>query len=45
MEKDLSEKEVNKIVSMSSKANKYMENVDIVRTIYVKNRIINYIIK
>ena len=45
VEKDLSEKEVNKIVSMSSKANKYIENVDIVRTIYVKNRIINYIIK
>ena len=45
VEKDLSEKEVNKIVSISSKAYKYLENVDILRTIYVKNRIINYIIK
>ena len=36
VEKDLSEKEVNKIVSISSKAYKYLENVDILRTIYVK---------
>ncbi len=45
VEKDLSEKEVNKIVSISSKARKYIESREIIRTIYVKNRIINYIIK
>ena len=42
--KDLEEIELNKIVSKSSKAKKYIDNKKIIKTIYVKNKIINYLI-
>ena len=45
IKKDLDEKDVNKIVLNVSKANKKIKNSRILKTIYVKNRIINYIIK
>ena len=41
--KDLSEKEINKIILSTSKAKKYIENSKILKTIFVKNKIINYI--
>ena len=45
IKKDLEENDVNKIVLNVSKANKIIKNSRILKTIYVKNRIINYIIK
>ena len=45
IKKDLLEKEVSQIISKSSKANKYLENKKVVKTIFVKNKIINYIIQ
>ncbi len=45
IKKDLDEKDVNKIVLNVSKASKNIKNSKILKTIYVKNRIINYIIK
>ena len=44
IKKDLSEKNVDKIVKDKSKAKKFIENKKIVKTIFVKNRIVNYII-
>ena len=43
--KNLDEKEINEIVLNSSKAKKFIEDNKILKTIYVKNKIINYIIK
>ena len=45
MKKDQSESEITKLVLKSSKAKKYVEGNKILKTIFVKNRIINYIIK
>ena len=45
IKKDLNEKEINKLTLNSSKANKYLENKKIIKTIFIKNKIINYIIK
>ncbi len=45
IKKDLSEKELLKIVTKSIKIKKYTENKKILRTIFVKNKIVNYIIK
>ena len=45
VKKNLDESDVNKIVLSNSKANKSIKNSKILKTIYVKNRIINYIIK
>ncbi len=45
VEKNLEENAVNKIVLTKSKAIKILNNSKIERTIYVKNKIINYIIK
>jgi leucyl-tRNA synthetase len=45
VKKNLDESDVNKIVLSNSKANKSINNSKILKTIYVKNRIINYIIK
>ena len=42
--KGASEEEVNKIILKSSKAKKYLENKKIKKTIFVKNKILNYII-
>ena len=42
--KDVDERDVNTIVNNKSKAKKYIENKKILKTIFVKNKIINYII-
>ena len=44
IKKGLSEKEITKIISKSSKAKKYIVNKKILKTIFVKNKIINYIV-
>ena len=43
--KDTSEKEINIIVLEKTKAKKYISNKNILKTIFVKNKIINYILK
>ena len=40
-----SEKEINQIIHNSSKAKKFLEKSKIIKTIFIKNRVINYIIK
>ena len=45
IKKDLNEKEINTIILKGSKASKYLENGEILKTIFVKNKIINYIVK
>jgi len=45
IKQNLSEKEVNQIIVKTSKANKYIVNTKIIKTIFIKNKIINYIIK
>ena len=45
IKKDLNENEINNLVKNSSKANKYLIDKNIFKTIYVKNKIINYLIK
>ena len=42
--KDTIEEKVNEIVLVKSKAKKYLENKKIIKTIFVSNKIINYII-
>ena len=44
IKQNLNEKEVNKLIIKSSNANKHLMNKKIIRTIFVKNKIINYII-
>ncbi len=44
IKKDLVENEINSIIQNSSKAKKFLENKKVVKTIFVKNKIINYII-
>ncbi len=44
VKKDLIEKEISQIVMKNSKAKKYIDNKRILKTIFVKNKIINYII-
>ena len=44
IKKDVDERDVNTIVNSKSKAKKYIENKKILKTIFVKNKIINYII-
>ena len=44
VKKDLSEDEIKKIILKNSKAKKYIEKKNIKKTIFVKNKIINYII-
>ena len=41
----LTEKQVNESVMQKSKAKKYLENKKIVKTIFVSNKIINYILE
>ncbi len=43
--RDLTEMEVKDLVKKSPKAKKYLENKKVTKTIFVKNKIINYIIK
>ena len=44
IKKDLDEKRINEIVYTQSKAKKYIDKNKIIKTIFVKNRIINYIV-
>ena len=44
IKKDLKEKDIFKIVINDSKAKKYLENQKITKTIFVQNKIINYIV-
>ena len=44
IDKNLSEKELNKLIKDSSKANKHIVDKKIIKTIFIKNKIINYII-
>ena len=43
--KDTLEKEITNRILKNSKAKKYLENKKIMKTIYIKNKIINYIVK
>ena len=45
IKKDLKEKEIKKIVMKNTKTNKFISDKKILKVIYVKNRIINFIIK
>ena len=45
VKKNILEEELVRVVKKSSKANKYTEKGKIIKIIYVKNKIINYIIK
>jgi len=42
--KDLSETDINKLIKKSSKANKYINDKKIIKTIFIKNKVINYIL-
>ena len=42
---DLTEEDVNKEVLKKSKAKKFLDNEKIIKTIFIKNKIINYILK
>ncbi len=44
IKKDMDEKSINKIIYQSSKAKKHLDQKKIVKTIFVKNKIINYIV-
>ena len=44
IKKNLIEKEITQIIKRDSKAKKYLENKKIIKTIFVKNKIINYIV-
>ena len=44
IKKDLSQKELDQLIKKSSKANKHLINKKIIKTIFIKNKIINYII-
>ena len=43
--KDLDQDLMTKTIAKSSKINKYLKNKKIIKTIFVKNRIINFIIR
>ena len=45
IKKDMMEKEITEIFIKVSKAKKYLSNKKILKTIFVKNKIINYIVK
>ena len=45
VKKDLSEKEINEIVLKNSKAIKFIKDKDIIKSIFVKNKILNYIVR
>ncbi len=45
IKQNLSEKDINQLILKSSKANKYLKNAKIIKTIFIKNKIINYIVK
>ena len=41
---NLNEEDINKLIKNSSKAYKYIDNKKIIRTIFIKNKIINFIV-
>ncbi len=45
VKKDSSEAQITKIIKSKSKANKFIEDKKIIKTIFVENKIINYIVK
>ena len=45
IDKDLDEKEIIQKIKETKVIDKYLKNKDLIKTIYVKNRLINYIIK
>ena len=45
IKKDLDKESINQIINKDSKAKKYLENNKVIKTIFVKNKIVNYIIK
>ena len=45
VKKDLSEEKIIEIIGKESKVKKTLQDKKIIRTIFVKNKIINYIIK
>ena len=44
IKKDMDEKSISKIINQSSKAKKHLDRKKIIKTIFVKNKIINYIV-
>ena len=45
IDKDLDEKKIIQKIKETKVIDKYLKNKDLIKTIYVKNKIINYIIK
>ena len=45
IDKDTVEKDAHNLILKNSKAKKYLENNEIIKIIFIKNRIINYIVK
>ena len=45
IDKDLEEKSIKNLVTKKSKASKFIEHKKVLKTIFIKNKIINYIIK
>ena len=45
LKKDLDEKSIDKLIKSESRAKKFMSNKKIIKTIFIKNKIINYIIE
>ena len=45
IDNNLSKKQVNEIIIKKSKAKKFIENKNILKTIFVENKIMNYIVK
>ena len=45
IKKDMTQTDINKLILKSSKANKHLMNEKVIKTIFIKNKIINYIIK
>tara|TARA_B100000963_G_scaffold123925_1_gene108112 strand:+ start:944 stop:3469 length:2526 start_codon:yes stop_codon:yes gene_type:complete len=45
IKKNSTEEDITKIILKDSNAKKYLENGEIIKTIYIKNKIINYIVK
>ena len=43
--KNLNEKDLDKLIKSISKAKKYIVDKKIIKTIYIKNKIINYIVE
>ena len=43
--KNMSQKDIDKIILKNSKAKKFITNKKIIKTIFIKNKIINYIIQ